>query len=156
MPKPSDASREKLLDELRKRMKKTKTAQRLCTKYGEKIGFIDQVPIRFEPLDVSAKTVDGEIILNERLLGGEVRDILRYFTHELVHCLQQKHGKVDGETKDGDYLDDPNEVEAFKAQVDDMETRYSPAEIQEYLDGLVNHHGLEGEEKDRKIKELKE
>jgi hypothetical protein len=142
-----------LVSRLRKRLKKTKTARRLCARYGEGPEFIDDVPIRFEPLDVSAKTVDGEIVLNDRLLEGEMRDILRYLVHELTHCLQQEHGKVDGE-KDGDYLDDPNEVEAFQAQVDDMEARYSPAEIQEYLDGLMDHHGLEGRERREKIEEL--
>lgn len=142
------------MSQLRKRLKNTKTARRLCAKYGEEPEFIDNVPIRFEPLDVSAKTVDGEVILNERLLEGEVRDVLRYLVHELTHCLQQKHGKVDGESKAGDYLDDPNEIEAFKAQIDDMETRYSPAEIQEYLDGLMDHHGLKGKERRDKIKEL--
>jgi hypothetical protein len=147
---------EKLIDNLRKRLKRTKVARRLCGKYGEDPDFIDSVLIRFEPLDVSAKTVDGEILLNDKLLDGEVRDCLRYLAHELVHCLQQKHGKVEERKSDNvDYLDDPNEKEAFKAQVDFMETTYTPEEIQTYLDGLMKHHDVRGKERLQKIKELK-
>lgn len=150
-----ESQREELIAKLRSRLKKTKVARRLCDKYGEDLGFIDNVPIRFEPLDVSAKTVDGEILLNEKLLKGEFRDSLRYFAHELTHCLQQKHGKVDEQTKDEDYLDDPNETEAFKVQIDFMETAYSPEEIQTYLDGLMKHHDVRGKERLQKIRELK-
>jgi hypothetical protein len=62
---------------------------------------------------------------------------------------------VDESTKDEDYLDDPNEKEAFKAQVDFMETAYDPEEIQVYLDGLMKHHDVRGKERLQKIKELK-
>lgn len=148
-------SQRKLVEKLRSRLKKTKVARRLCNKYGEDLDFIDSIPIRFAPLDVSAKTVDGEVLLNEKLLQGEFRDSLRYLAHEFVHCLQQKHGKVNEQTKDEDYLDDPNETEAFKAQIDFMETAYSPEEIQIYLDGLMRHHDIRGKERLRKIKELK-
>lgn len=148
-------SRRDLIASLRNRLKKTKVARRLCGKYGEDPDFIDRVPIRFEPLDVSAKTVDGEILLNERLLDGEARDCLRYLVHELVHCLQQKHGKVDDSPKDGDYLDDPNEQEAFRAQYDYMETVYDPEYNQEYLENLMDHHDVRGKERLRKIRELK-
>lgn len=143
------------MSQLRKRLKQTKVARRLCAKYGEEPKFIDSIPIRFEPLDVSAKTVDGEIMLNEKLLGGEPRDCLRYLVHELVHCLQQKHGKVDEQSDNVDYLDDPNEKEAFKAQVDFMETAYDPEYVQTYLDGLMSHHDVRGKERLRKIRELK-
>jgi len=147
-------SQEKLIEELRKSLKGTPVAHRLCDKYGEDPDFVDDIPIRFEPLDVSAKTVNGEILLNSKLLEGEFRDDMRYLVHEFTHCLQQEHGKVDESTKDEDYLDDPNEKEAFKAQVDFMETAYTPAEIQTYLDGLMKHHDVRGKERLKKIKEL--
>jgi hypothetical protein len=98
--------------------------------------------------------VNGEIILNSKLLEGDFRDNMRYLVHEFTHCLQQEHGKVDESSKDKDYLDDPNEKEAFKAQVDFMETAYDPEEIQVYLDGLMKHHDVRGKERIRKIKEL--
>ena len=143
-----------MIAELRERLKGSQTARLLCDKYDEEPDFIDNIPIRFEPLDVSAKTVNGEIILNAKLLEGDFRDNMRYLIHEFVHCLQQEHGKVDEVTKDEDYLDDPNEVEAFKAQIDFMETAYDPEEIQTYLDGLMNHHDIKGKERIQKIKEL--
>lgn len=147
--------REKLIAALRKELKGSPIARRLCDKYDESPDFIDRIPIQFAPLDVSAKTVEGKVLLNSKLLEGDFRDDMRYLVHEFTHCLQQEHGKVDDSAKDKDYLDDPNEEEAFKAQIDFMETTYSPKEIQEYLDGLVRHHGLEGEEKEKKIEELK-
>jgi hypothetical protein len=147
-------SKEKLITELRKKLKKSPVAHRLCDKYDEDPDFIDDIPIRFEPLDVSAKTVNGEIILNSKLLEGDFRDNMRYLVHEFTHCLQQEHGKVDESSRDKDYLDDPNEKEAFKAQVDFMETAYDPEEIQVYLDGLMKHHDVRGKERIRKIKEL--
>lgn len=147
-------SQKKLVEQLRRRLKGTKVARRLCAKYGETPEFIDSIPIRFAPLDVSAKTVDGEIMLNEKLLGGEPRDCLRYLVHELVHCLQQDHGKVDEKSNNVDYLDDPNEKEAFRAQVDFMETAYDPEYVQTYLDGLMSHHDVRGKERIRKIREL--
>jgi len=148
-------SQETLIAELRKKLKRSPVAHRLCDKYDEDVDFIDEISILFEPLDVSAKTVNGEIILNSKLLEGDFRDNMRYLIHEFVHCLQQEHGKVDESTKDEDYLDDPNEQEAFKAQVDEMETTYDPEEIQIYLDGLMKHHDVRGKERLQKIRELK-
>lgn len=139
---------------LRKKLRKHPIARRLCDKYDEKPNFIDSIPIKFEPLDVSAKTVNGEIILNSKLLDGEYRDNMRYLIHEFVHCLQQDNGKVDGDKGDGDYLDDPNEIEAFQAQIDFMEDCYDEKEIQQYLDQLMDHHDIKGKERKRKIKQL--
>lgn len=144
---------EKVIKLLRKKLRSHPIAHRLCDKYGEKPDFIDSIPIRFEPLDVSAKTVNGEIILNSKLFDGEYRDNMRYLIHEFVHCLQQDNGKVDGK-KGGDYLDDPNEIEAFKAQIDFMEDCYDEKEIQQYLDQLMDHHDIKGRERQRKIRQL--
>jgi len=146
---------EKLIAELRRKLKGNQIARRLCGRYHENPEkLIDETPIRFEPLDVSAKTVDGEIILNDKLLGGKTRDMMRYLVHELTHVNQQKHNKVKELSNSEDYLEDDNEEEAFKTQVDYMEEVYSPEEIQTYLEGLVRHHGLTGKERIRKIKEL--
>lgn len=142
-----------LVEQLRKELKKQPIAQHLCNKYDEDISFIDTIPIRFEPLDVSAKTVNGEIVLNSKLLQEDRRDKLRYLIHEFTHTLQQENGMVDG-TKHENYLDDPNEIEAFKAQLDYMEEEYDEREIQKYLEQLLDHHHLHGKERIEKIKEL--
>jgi hypothetical protein len=150
----SEDEREKrIVPLLRQRLKNSRLGRRICDKYGEDEDFIDTIPISFEPLDVSAKTVNGRIILNRRLLEGEFRDCLRYVLHEAVHALQQENGDV-GSGDKGDYLDDPHEIEAFWYQLEGMDDMYSPKEVQEYLEGLMDHHGLEGRERKEKMKEL--
>jgi hypothetical protein len=78
---------------------------------------------------------------------------MRYLIHEFVHCLQQENGDV-GKGADGDYLDDPYEIEAFWYQLEAMEDMYDPKEIQEYIEGLLDHHGLKGKDRKEKEKEL--
>jgi hypothetical protein len=143
----------KVISLLRKKLKSSPLARRLCDKYNEELDFIDTIPIEFQPLDVSAKTVNGRILLNSKLLEGEFRDNMRYMIHEFVHCLQQENGDV-GSDDGGDYLDDPHEMEAFWFQIEGMGGMYSPEEVQEYLEGLLDHHGLEGKERDEKKEEL--
>jgi hypothetical protein len=144
---------ERIIKVLRKVLKKMPIAKRICDKYNEDDDFMDKIPISFKPLDVSAKTVNGHIILNSKLLEGEFRDNIRYLIHELTHCLQQEHGLV-SDNDEGDYLDDPNEVEAFWNQINSMKNMYDPEEIQEYIDGLMDHHDIKGEDREEKVEEL--
>lgn len=147
----------KIISLFRKYLKENHIILSICEKYKEKNTdeIIDNVPIRFEPLDVSAKTVNGEIILNSELLKGDFRDNVRYLIHEFTHVLQQENGKVNSTTgKDENYLDDPNEIEAFQNQIDYMEEVYSEKEIQEYMDQLLDHHNIKGKERIKKTREL--
>jgi hypothetical protein len=124
--------------------------------YDEDLSLIDDVDISFQDLDVSAKTLNGEIILNEKLKHSDWDDMLRYVVHELVHVLQQRAGKVNQESQAKDYLDDENEIEAFQTQLSFMSDNDSPEEIQEYLEGLLDHHNIKGKERVEKIKKLVE
>lgn len=128
----------------------------LCKKYDEDIDVIDDVKISFLPLDVSAKTINGQIIINESLLTDEDWvGVERYFIHELTHVFQQKHNKVQGVVDREDYLDDKNEQEAFQAQIKFMDDNGdSEEEIQEYLEHLLDHHNIKGKERKEKIKKL--
>ena len=104
--------------------------------------------LSFGPLDVSAKTVNGEIIINEQLLEeGDWDDIMRYVVHEMTHVMQQEAGKVDGTTDKDKYLEDENEVEAFSVQIEYMDEHVPHKELQEYLENLLDHHGVEGKER---------
>ncbi len=143
----------KIIKLLRKELKKQPMAKHLCKKYDEDISFIDSVVIKFEPMDVSAKTINGEIILNSHLLEGKFRDNMRYLIHEFTHTLQQENGMVEPYGNE-DYLDDPNEIEAFRTQLDYMEETYNEKEIQEYLEQLLDHHDIHGKKRIQKIKEL--
>lgn len=127
-----------------------------CKEYDKDINFVDDVLITFEPLDVSAKTINGKIILNENLLKAEWDEILRYCIHELTHCLQQAAGMVGEKVDKEDYLDDKNEQEAFQTQLSYMSEQDSPEEIQEYLEQLLDHHDIEGKEREDKKKILLE
>ena len=145
--------KKELIKKIKEDVKKEKAVIDILKKYNLDKNIIDDVIIKFEPLDVSAKTVNGVIILNEKLLFADWRDIIRYVSHELTHVGQQNTSDIT-ETQGNDYLDDPNEVEAFQTQLDVMEEMYNPEEIQEYLDGLMNHHNINGKERKEKIKEL--
>lgn len=128
----------------------------MCEKYNKDTSFVDGVEITFKPLDVSAKTINGKIILNEKLLDSPWKDKMRYGIHELTHVLQQESGKVNGKTDKEDYLDDPNEQEAFEAQISYMKDHESPEEVQQYIEDLLDHHNIEGEEREEKKEILME
>jgi len=150
-----------LTDAIKESAKKEKAIQDMLKEYDLDDSIIDHVQIKFEPLDVSAKTVDGVIVLNDKLLASKWKEIIKYFAHELTHASQQATSNVN-EHKDKDYLEDPNEISAFRTQIDYMEGEghdemiYSPEEIQNYLESLMHHHGLTGTEKEEKIQELLE
>jgi hypothetical protein len=150
----------KLILRLKKQVKEESSFLEECEKYNIDPDFVDDVKVSFVPLDVSAKTINGEVFLNEKLLdSGSFRDALRYFCHENLHILQQNRGlvsyKEDKNSESGeDYLSDPNEIEAFQAQLDYMSDHYSEEEIQDYLEHLLDHHNIEGEERVEKAKEL--
>jgi len=136
-------------------LKKEEPFLEKCKEYKKDPSFVDDVKISFEPLDVSAKTINGVIILNEELLdNGDWDDIMRYIVHEMTHVLQQEAGMVDGKTDDEDYLDDRNEQEAFQAQIEYMDDHGSAEELQEYLENLLDHHDIKGKERKDKIRIL--
>jgi hypothetical protein len=145
-----------LILKFKKNLKNQPVYLDLCKKYKEDIEIIDDVKISFLPLDVSAKTINGQIIINEELLKNkDWVEVERYFIHELTHVFQQKHNKVQGVVDKEDYLDDKNEQEAFQAQIEFMDDNgNSEEEIQEYLEHLLDHHDIKGKERKEKIKIL--
>lgn len=140
---------EELIKKMKKEVKDEDSFLEMCKKYNVSPDFVDSVHISFEPLDVSAKTVNGKIFLNEKLLDQDFDDAMRYFQHELTHVCQQAAGEVDGKTPKADYLDDPNEQEAFQYQLDYME-EHTPEEVDDYLDKLLDHHNIKGKEREEK------
>ena len=144
------------MKELKKKVKSEESFIEKCKEYNRDPCFIDDVHISFEPLDVSAKTVNGRIFLNEKLLDGTEEEQMRYIVHEAVHVMQQESGKVDGKTDDEDYLDDKNEQEAFQTQISYMSDHEDPKEIQTYIEHLLDHHDIEGKERREKAKKLLE
>lgn len=137
-----------LVDKLKKDLKKQEPYVKKCKEYGKNLDFIDHVKIYFEPLDVSAKTINGVIVLNQELLrNGDWEDIMRYIIHESTHVFQQEAGEVDGKVDKDKYLDDKNEQEAFQAQIEYMDDHEPPEKIQEYLEQLLDHHDIKNPKK---------
>lgn len=146
-------NRTELINLLRVLLKKEKPVQDVLKKYDLDDSVIDYVSIKFEPLDVSAKTVNGTIILNEKLLDSELREIIRYIAHELCHVGQQLTYDISDDL-DKEYLDQDGEVEAFQTQLAVMEEMYDPEEMQVYINNLLDHHGLDGKKRKEKFREL--
>jgi hypothetical protein len=145
-----------LIAKLKRAVKKESEYLDKCEKYDRDPDFIDGVDISFkDDLDVSAKTVDGEVFLNGSLFDhGDWNDQMRYIIHEVTHVMQQEAGKVDGPVNKADYLDDKNELEAFRAQISYMSSHESPEEVQRYLEQLLDHHNIRGKERAEKARKL--
>lgn len=145
-----------MINKLKEEIKKEDEYIDKCEEYGKDINFIDSVPISFDDeLDVSAKTVNGEVFLNGKLFDDNNWDNkMRYMIHEIIHVMQQDAGQVNGKTDKNHYLDDKNEQEAFQAQISYMSEHDTPEEIQKYLEQLLDHHNIKGKERKEKIKEL--
>lgn len=153
----------KVIQRAKRELKSEPAYLEICKEYNVKPDIIDGISISFKPLDVSAKTINGEVFLNERLFeSGDMIEVKRYVTHETVHVLQQNAGLVDTKTDDNDatttdgedYLNDPNELEAFQTQLEFMDDHQSPEEIQKYIENLLDHHSIRGKERRKKVIEL--
>jgi len=145
---------EKIVEKLKADLKDEEEYLEKCEEYDKDPNFVDSVKITFEPLDVSAKTTNEHIQLNEKLLDSPWKDKMRYVVHEIVHVMQQEAGKVNGKTKKKDYLNDPNEQEAFEAQISYMREHEPEQEVQEYIENLLDHHNIKGEEREEKKEKL--
>jgi hypothetical protein len=144
-----------LLSELRSTLINDKIAKEICKENNIDNTFLLGVPISFDELDVSAKTVDGSILLNQKLMEKEFDIVMRYVIHELVHAIQHADGKSrDKEDKAKDYLDKQTEVDAFIEQIKfDKENRGEEA-AEEYVEELLDHHDLFGKKRKEKKEEL--
>jgi len=143
--------------EMRGHVKNDPEMQKKFKEYGVPLDDLDDVPISFCDLDVSAKTKDKKIYLNESMLADDspVDDPTHYLVHELVHYLQQVTGKnMDKHRGESEYLDKETEEEAFKTQIDFKKREESEEEAEEYVENLLDHHDFEGKKRDEKKEEL--
>ena len=145
---------DKRIKHIKELVKKDDIYRKKCEEYGDDVDFIDDVNISFGPIDVSAKTINGEIILNERLYNEDIIKQVFYALHELNHVQQQSHNLVHGKTDKADYLDDENEQEAFGTQISYMCEHMTAEEVQDYIEHLLDHHDINGEERKEKAKKI--
>ena len=157
LSKRSEKDVEKFIQEMRETVKNDPAVIEKFEEYGVPLDDIDKVHIEFCKLDVSAKTKDKKIYINEKMLDDDskVGDPTHYVVHEIMHYLQQKTGKVDKQEQEGkDYLDKPTEEEAFEMQVDFKQREESPAEAERYVSQLLDHHDIDGKDRKKKKEEL--
>ena len=141
------------LTRIRESLVSDEIAKIICEDMGFDHKILSGVPIRFEELDVSAKTVNSNISLNPKLMNKSFEIIMRYVIHELVHCFQhiKNYNKNNSSKDDEDYLDDKDEIEAFQWQIKYDEESRGEEEAEEYVDELLEYHDVpDGEKGDKK------
>lgn len=147
-----------VLSKVKDELKKNDIAKEICKEHGFDIDIVDGIPIDFESdLEASAKTVDSRIFLNENLFDEEFDIIMRYVIHELVHALQHMKLTSDGDPYENhDYLDRPDEMEAFQYQIKFEEEEAGMDDVLEYVEELLEYHKIPKKKKNSKKKELLE
>lgn len=145
------------LTRIREALVSDQIAKIICDDMGFEHKILAGVPIRFEELDVSAKTVNSNISLNPKLMSKSFDIVMRYVIHELVHCFQhvKKYNKnKNNSIRDNeDYLDNDDEIEAFQWQIKYDEESRGEEEAEEYVDNLLEYHNVPKKDRDDK-KEL--
>lgn len=145
-----------LLSEVKDELKSNDIVKEVCKKYGFDIDIIDGIPIEFvDDLDASAKTINSKILLSDELIDAPFEKVMRYAIHELVHALQhmERHGTEDPYDKH-DYLDRPDELEAFQHQIEYESDVSGKNEAEKYVDELLDYHEIPEHDKEEKKDEL--
>ena len=143
------------LSKIRTALMNDSTAKEICIDNEIEPKFLEIVPIRYEKLEVTAKTVNGSIILNPKLMKKSFKIIMRYVIHELVHAIQ--HVKDYGEKqndKKKDYLNRADEIEAFQYQVKYDKKHRGKEKTEKYVNGLLDFHDLSADKKEEKKEEI--
>ncbi len=140
---------------LRTALKKEPIIIKMFKKYNRDINEIDTASIQFDDsLDVSAKTIDGEIFLNAKMLEDDWQEYMHYLVHEFEHYCQHRSNKCLENNKEVDYLDNPSEISAFKGQLKYKEKTEPKKEVNKYLKDLFDKHDIPKDERPIKKKEL--
>ena len=102
--------------------------------------FLKSVSISFDELEVSAKTQNGNIILNQKLMDKPFQVMMRYVIHELTHAVQHILNDGSKGNDDDSYLEKDSEVEAFQRQIEYQADNSSIKETKKYVDKLIDYH----------------
>ena len=133
-------------------LKKNEVMQEICDKYDFDIEDLDLIPVKFDDIDVSAKTDKGVVTLNFRLLeDGDFFKDFGYLVHEFGHHIQQSKEPTQS-ADDGDYLLNPSEQEAFQYQIKFIDNQFGEEEAKDYVEQVLDHHEIDNK-KERNHKE---
>ena len=151
-----ERGKKQLINAVRIYLKHSPVVQAMFEYYNIPLEKIHDVRISFGDLDVSAKTKNKEITINESFLVDGFEEDMHYVVHELVHYLQQHTGDVKGYEDLGsqDYLDKPTEVEAFSYQVQFMRDQYGDEKAEEYVEDFAFDLEMFGKINDKNIFKL--
>ena len=149
------ATLNRLLKKMREYLKHDGVVQEMFKEYDVDISEIDLIPMRFDDLDVSAKTDHGILIFNFKLLtDGDFFKDFSYGVHEMTHWLQQTTGeKATQSSDDGDYLHNKFEQEGFQNQFEYIANQFGKDEAENYVDDLLEHHEID---EDKEFEDKKE
>jgi hypothetical protein len=148
----------KMINKAKSHLKHDETMQKIFKEYDADVDYIDFIPTAFADLDVSAKTDHGVVYLNYELLcDGDFLEDYQYLIHEYTHwaqqCLSDKPTKG---ADDGNYLENPYEVEGFQNQLEYAARDLGKKEVHNYVDDLLEHHEVPKKKKEEKKEELLE
>lgn len=151
-----------MVSDIKASLKDNEIVKEICKEHGFDLDIIDGIAIEFgdpEEVDASAKTVNARIFLNEMLLDGPYEEIMRYAIHELVHALQHME-REENEPADPyesmEYLDRPDELEAFQYQIKFEEEARGKEKAEEYVNELIEYHEIPHHHRENKKEELME
>lgn len=144
------------LAQVKKALAESAIVRSMCDEHGVHIDLVLGIPIDFVELDVSAKTIDSKVYLNEDLLLESFEKIMRYAIHEVTHAFQHMNREhLDHDPyADDDYLDRDDEQEAFKNQISYQVEVEPVEEVVEYIEDLFDHHDVPDEERKEKLEEI--
>jgi len=145
-------NRKKLIDLAKEYLKCSPVVGAMFEYYKVPLDEIDEVPIEFKEMDVSAKTKNKKIYINDALLDDGFEDDVHYIVHEMCHYLQQVTGDAHEYQKldELDYLEKPTELEAFSYQVQFMRDYYGDDTAKEYVEELLDFHEYDGKKREEK------
>lgn len=152
LPKHSDVL--EFLDGVKQKLKQNDVIRKSFEENGLSVDEIDDIPVCFADIEVSARTDHGIIYLNTEL-WGQKDEVDHYLAHEFEHFTQQTTG--DGPTKgstDDTYLDNEFEQEGFQTQTKYISDTRGDSEAKEYIEQVMDHHDVPSEERKSRKKEL--
>jgi len=146
----------KIIERAKKSIKNNDIMKDVFKKYNIDINEIDNVPIAFKDLNVSARTEKGVIYLNYRLLcNGDLIKISGYLIHELTHYAQQTSGSKPKQNSTGkDYLDNKLEEEGFQNQIGYIAETKGKDSSEKYVDQVLDHHDVKDSKREDKKEKL--
>lgn len=146
-----------LIDKAKENIRNHEVIKEMFEKWDVPDFAFDYIPICFwDDLDVTAKTSHGIIYLNREKLGnGPLDKIEHYLVHEITHFCQQCFGKKATQgADDGNYLENPFEIEGFQNQSEYISDTQGDEEAIEYIEDVLDHHDEKGKERKEKLKDL--